>query len=437
MKNASLIFRGLAALFFSVVITTSCVKDKFDEPPTDGPFPDVEATHTIRQLKDLYTGSVVKIEEDIIIEGVVVADDRSGNFYKTIVIQDGTAGISIRIDRVNFFTDFPVGRKVYIKCNGLYLGAYRNLIQLGGGVDLSDPTDPSIQTIASLLIDKFFIKGPVNQPIEPIDIEILDFSSLYQNMLIRLNNVQFIAADVDQTYANSVTKQSLNRTIQDCNGNSAIVRSSGYASFASAVAPGGNGSLTAVYTVFGTTNQLLIRDLSDVKFEGARCTVGPIFSENFNSGTVGQAVALPGWLNIATEGTKVWLFQGTTSDKYASFSPFPQPKEASNVAWLVSPEIILDDKDRNLSFRSFFDFPDAGHVPGEAFITSNYSGDPNTTSWVKLSAAFATGRSWTSSGNISVADYKGQNVRIGWKYTGSGTDSSKDGTLQIDNIAIE
>jgi hypothetical protein len=437
MKNASLIFRGLAALFFSVVFTTSCVKDKFDEPPTDGPFPDVEVTHTIRQLKDLFTGSVIKIEEDIIIEGVVVADDRSGNFYKTIVIQDGTAGISVRIDRVNFFTDFPIGRKVYIKCNGLYLGAYRNLIQLGGGVDISDPTDPSIQTIASLLIDKFFIKGPINQPIEPIDIEILDFSSLYQNMLIRLNGVQFVQADVDQTYANSVTKQSLNRTIQDCGGATAIVRSSGYSSFASATTPGGNGTLTAVYTVFGTTNQLVIRDLNDLELEDARCAVGPIFTENFNAGTGGQELDLPGWLNITEAGTKVWLFQGTTSDKYASFSPFPQPKEASNIAWLISPEIPLDNKDRNLTFRSYLDFPDAGHVPGEAFITTNFTGNPSTTTWVKLTSAFATGRTWTSSGNISLADYKGQSIRIAWKYTGSGTDTNKDSTLQLDNISIE
>jgi hypothetical protein len=437
MKNAQQIFKGLIAFLLTAVISTSCVKDKFDEPPTDGPFPDLEVTHTIRQLKELYTGSVIKLEEDIIIEGIVVADDRSGNFYKTIVLQDGTAGISIRIDRVNFFTDYPIGRKVYVKCNGLYLGAFRNLIQLGGGVDLSDPTDPSIQTIASVLVDKFLVKGPVNQPIVPVDIEILDFSSIYQNMLIRLSNVQFVTADVNQPFANAVTKQSLNRTIQDCQGKTAIVRSSGFSRFAADLTPGGGGTLTAVYTVFGTTNQLLIRDLNDIQMDGDRCTVGPIFSENFNSGTLDQAIALPGWLNIAQEGTKVWLFKGSASDKFASFSPFPTPKEASNVAWLISREIILDGRDRNLSFRSYIDFPDNGHVPGEAFITTNYTGSPATTTWVKLNAIFATGRTWTSSGNLSLSDYKGQTIRIAWKYTGSGTDSSRDGTLQLDNISIE
>jgi hypothetical protein len=76
-------------------------------------------------------------------------------------------------------------------------------------------------------------------------------------------------------------------------------------------------------------------------------------------------------------------------------------------------------------------------VPGEAFITTNFTGNPSTTTWVKLTSAFATGRTWTSSGNISLADYKGQSIRIAWKYTGSGTDTNKDSTLQLDNISIE
>jgi hypothetical protein len=420
-------------LFFS-----SCVKDKYDEPPTDGPFPDITANITIRDLKNFYTGTPLQITDDLIIEGVVVADDRSGNFYKTMVIQDSTAGISVRLDRTNLFTDYPVGRKVYIKCKGLYLGAYRNLIQLGGGLDLSDPTDPSIQTIASLLIDKFVVKGPVRQTVTPIDVEIEDLFTGYQNMLIRIKDVQFIPGDTGVIYANAVTKQSINRTLQNCSGRTVVLRTSGYAAFASELTPSGNGTITAVYQVFGTTNQLYVRDLSDIEFSNARCQVGPIFSENFNSGTAGNTVSIPGWLNIAQEGTKLWLFAGSSSDKYASFNPFPTPKEASNIVWLITPEIVLDaTKDRNLNFRSYIDFPDASHTPGEVFVTTNYSGDPLTTTWVKLSATFATGRTWTSSGPQSLSAYKSQNIRIGFKYTGSGTDNTKDSNLQIDNITVE
>lgn len=426
-----------AVLLMAGWMMNACVKDKFDEPPVDGPFPDITANKSIQELKDLYTGTIVQITDDVIVEGIVVADDRSGNFYKTLVIQDATAGISIRMDRTNLFTDYPIGRKVYIRCKGLYIGAYRNLIQLGGGIDLSDPTDPSIQTIASLLIDKYVVKGPVNQPVTPIDVEIEDLFTGYQNMLVRIKDVQFIPADTGQTYADAVAKLSINRTVQNCAGKTVVVRSSGYSSFATNTTPSAQGTLTAVYQVFGSTNQLVIRDPNDVAFSNARCVVGPIYAENFNTGTVGNAVNLTGWINIAEAGTKTWLFGGTSTDKYASFSPFPNPKEASNISWLISPEITLDAKDRNLSFRSFFDFPDAGHTPGEIFVTTNYTGNPSTTSWTKLSAVFATSRTWTSSGSLSLADYKGQSIRFAFKYTGSGTDSSKDGTLQIDNIAIE
>lgn len=426
-----------AILLMAGWMMNACVKDKFDEPPVDGPFPDITANKSIQELKDLYTGTIVQITDDIIVEGIVVADDRSGNFYKTLVIQDATAGISIRMDKTNLFTDYPIGRKVYIRCKGLYIGAYRNLIQLGGGIDLTDLTDPSIQTIASLLLDKYIVKGPVNQPVTPIEVEIEDLFTGYQNMLVSIKNVQFIPADTAQTYADAVAKLSVNRTVQNCAGKTVVVRSSGYSSFATNLTPSAQGTLTAVYQVFGSTNQLVIRDPNDVAFSSARCAVGPIYTENFNTGTVGNAVNLPGWVNTAEAGTKTWLFGGTSTDKYASFSPFPNPKEASNIAWLISPEITLDAKDRNLTFRSYIDFPDAGHAPGEAFVTTNYTGNPATTTWVKLSAVFATGRSWTSSGSLSLAGYKGQNIRFAFKYTGSGTDTNKDGTLQIDNIAIE
>lgn len=426
-----------AMLMAVAIFFTSCVKDKFDEPPVDGPFPDITANITIKDLKNLYTGSVVQITEDLIIEGVVVADDRSGNFYKTMVIQDSTAGISIRLDRTNLFTDYPIGRKVYIKCKNLYLGAYRNLIQLGGGVDLTDPADPSIQTIASLLIDKYVVKGPVRQTVTPIDVEIEDLFNGYQNMLIRIKDVQFIPADTGIIYANAVTKQSLNRSLENCSGRTVVLRTSGYASFASDLTPSGNGSITAVYQVFGTTNQLYVRDLNDLEFTNARCQVGPVFSQNFNTGTTGSPVSLPGWLNVSQEGTKQWLFAGTTSDKYASFNPFPTPKESSNIAWLITPEIAMDAKDRSLNFRSYVDFPDASHTPGEAFVTTSYTGDPQTTTWVKLPAVFATGRTWTSSGALDLSAYKSQTIRIGFKYTGSGTDNTKDSNLQLDNLAVE
>lgn len=253
----------------------SCVKDEFDAPPTGCEDPALDANISIKKLKEDYyiSGAATQITSDLIINGVVVADDRSGNLYKTMVIQDETAGIAVRLDMSDYYTRFPVGRRVFIKLKGLYIGAYNNLIQIGA----NDPADPAnVATIPLSLVEQFIIKGECNLNVTPIDVSIDNLSpDTHQNMLIRLSNVEFQVSDTNKTYADVAAQLSLNRTVKDCNGNSIIVRTSNFANFASANTPSGNGTLTAIYTVFGTTPQLVLRDLSDVNMEGPRCGSQP------------------------------------------------------------------------------------------------------------------------------------------------------------------
>ena len=102
---------SLFALLISLT-TWGCIDREFDEPPV-GELPDLEANATIAQLKALHTlgGASNLVTEDWIVDGVVVADDESGNFFKNIVIQDETGGIAIRLNSTGLYNDFPVGRK--------------------------------------------------------------------------------------------------------------------------------------------------------------------------------------------------------------------------------------------------------------------------------------------------------------------------------------
>jgi hypothetical protein len=93
----------------------------------------------------------------------------------------------------------------------------------------------------------------------------------FQSRLIQLNQVAFVAADTGKTYADAKNKESLNRILQDCNGNNIILRTSGYASFAQLHTPAALGSVKAIYSVFGTTKQLVIRDTADIRMWLPRC----------------------------------------------------------------------------------------------------------------------------------------------------------------------
>lgn len=279
MKNIFSIFTSVITLA-SVLSLSSCVKDEFDQPENNNTDPaGLAANISIKDMKALYADTIlnnnatVQITENHIISGIVVADDKSGNFYKSIIIQDGTGGIAIRIDRSDFYTDYPIGRRIFVKCKGLFIGQYNKLIQMGGYIDQTT-NPPSVATIPSPLIETYFVKGQWGIEVTPLTVNITDLNDDYQNMLIRLNNVEFQPSDTQQTYANAALQQSINRTLKDCNGNSIILRSSGYANFANSLTPSGNGTLTAIYQVFGTTKQLYIRDLGDVQLNNPRCGGG-------------------------------------------------------------------------------------------------------------------------------------------------------------------
>lgn len=279
MKQVNVWLGSLIILLTAWLILNSC-KKKFDEPagPTD---PAITPTHTIKQLRAMHTvsGAFDVINSDIIISGVVVANDKSGNLYKEIYVQDGTAGINVLLDANGLYNSFPVGRKVFIRCNGLCLSDYNRLPQLG--IKATVAGAPSIQAIASNLIGQYVIGGSLNNPVTP---KVVTVSQLTTNMsddnlgtLVQLNNYEFIAADTNKTYADtSAYRNSVNLTVKGCaGGTNIIIRSSGYANFAGINVPNGNGTLTAIYTLFGSTKQLIIRDTSDVQFNNFRCGQGP------------------------------------------------------------------------------------------------------------------------------------------------------------------
>ncbi len=263
----------LTAIAVTSLIMVSCNK-KFDEPP--GYIgPDITPTMTIGELKALHTtGGIELITANEIISGIVVADDQSGNFYKTIDIQDATGGIQLKLDAYDLYTQYPVGRQVFVSVKGLYLGDYNKLIQIGGGIDAT-VSPARLGYLASALFDQYITKGSLDNIVTPKVVKVADLNDTYQSMLIQLDNFEFSTTDTAKTFADvSLTTSALNYTIKSCAGESIILRNSSYADFAGYGLPNGNGSILAIYTVFGSTKQLNIRDSSDVKFYNTRCAGG-------------------------------------------------------------------------------------------------------------------------------------------------------------------
>ncbi len=260
-------WRPILICLLGMVVMNGCVKKDFDEPPYVDESAGLQANATIAELKALYKGAPIEITEDLTISGVVVADDRSGNFFKSLVLQDETAGIDIQIERVGLSDDYPIGRRVFIKVKGLWLASNNGIVQLGAQVNASGV----VQRIPDSLRSQYFFRGRRNQGTTARTVRISDLNTAMISTLIRLENVQFPDADLGTTLADAANRQAKNLTIEDCDGNRIILRTSGFAEFAWRTVPAGKGTLTAVYSVFGADKQLFIRELTDFELDGDRC----------------------------------------------------------------------------------------------------------------------------------------------------------------------
>jgi hypothetical protein len=281
--------KNLALLFSLGLLVFSC-KKSFEEPAPTGAAP-VIANTTIAALKGIYTtsGTTIPITSDVIIGGIVVMDDKSGNFYQQIAIQDETGGILLRLAGNNLWTTYPVGRKIFVKMKGLFLGDYGRMIQVGGGVD---EVGGGVTLLARNLQDEHIIMGPLSQPIQPKIVSVnqltTDLQDPYVNTLVKLQNFEFASADLNKKYAEP--SASGNRTIQGCispTTNRLTLRTSNFANFSTFALPQGNGDILGIYSVFNNTKQFTIRDTTDVMFNGPRCSASTgITGPAINLGTV-------------------------------------------------------------------------------------------------------------------------------------------------------
>lgn len=425
MKNLNLAIFTFAFAF----LLTGCIKDDFDAPETDC----LDQGEYITNFTDIQTIASTyndaEIDADVYIKAVVTASDASGNIYKEVYVTDGTGNLAISVDVTNLYTKFPVGRTMYIKLKGLYL--------LNG--DLGYGKDGSyVGRIPAIFIDDYLIRGGCDNSslATPLEITLDQLSSTPVGSLVKISGVEFEDGLDGITYANAVTQQSENRYIQDCFGESVIVRNSGYADFAGALLPGGNGTITGIYAPFGNTPQILIRDTNDVNMTDTRCdgsspNQNVLLSKDFedNSMTSGGWQIQTPTGSIEWETSDLYAEQGTY---YAKASNYVGGSNLASETWLISPAI-----DVSAETNPRFSFINAYKYNGDALevlISTDFDGqDITTATWTSVNPTLSQGNFDWATSETSLTPYQTGDFHIAFKYTGSSSDGS---TWEIDAIKI-
>ncbi len=419
MKN----YTSLLSALFVVLCISSCKKE-FDAPPAQE-IPE-GGIKSISDLKSMYfSQGRVSFAEDFSTYGVVSADEASGNLYRTLYIQDATDGITLRLQSSG---SVYIGDSIRVYLKGLVLDDVNGVISL-------DSVD----------VDQNIIKQTVGISLDPLTLTLSSLSDANESKLIKLENVQFTSEWDGETYADGPNKVTVNTTIEDCDGNTLIVRNSGYANFADELLPTGNGSIVGVLSEFNGDRQLFIRDLNDVNMTATRCDGSSGNNGNGGNGGTGNEILYKdfedlsltsgGWINQTVIGPHNWEASSFGSDNFARISNYNGSGNDASEAWLISPAIDLSTATSPyLSFDNTYNHPGA---PLEVYVSTDYtgSGDPNSASWTQLSFTLSSGSwDWVNSGQVSLSAFLNSNVYIAFKYYGSTSDGS---TWEVDNIVVD
>jgi hypothetical protein len=407
----------------TTIFIVACERD-FDMPP----IAEITAGQVINleQLRAMHTGSDITITDTLSVYAVVTMDETSGNLYKEAYVQDGSASMYLRFTSSSGLYE---GDSIRIDLQGTTLKRYNQMLQLDSlDADLNIfKQETQLSTISEVTtLAEIALNG-----------------NAFQAKLVQIENVEFICDDLNNSFADEVNQESLNRYLQDEIGNQLIVRTSGYSNFANQIIPSGNGTVTAIVSQYNDDVQLLLRRPSEAQLINDRIddcdgTGGGngngdiILSKNFDDNSVTSG----GWITQLVSGPSNcdWgIYEGSNSA--AKASNYLDGVNSACESWLISPAVDLSATSPVLSFRNTYNF---GGDPLQLLISTDYSGsgDPNSATWTDMTTQVqwsSGGFEWVSSGDINLSNYTQANVYIAYKYLGSNSDGS---TWEIDDVQI-
>lgn len=245
-RLAGVVVRIVWGMILSVP-AVACSSATEPKPPGDQ---QPEALITIAELKSLCAGKVsLPVRHDAVIRGAIVANDLYGEFYKTLVIEDASGGISIAADLEPLADEYPWGAILTVRCNGLWLCEYGGKIMLG-----SEPGQYGAGRIPRDELPRYLsVSMPDEEEIPRAAVVSIDQLAMqHVDTRVRIDRVRFEQpgipwCDVDPVSGRTLTTE---RTVVDGDGNSLAVRTAATCIYAKEPVPFGTGSLYGVIDYF-------------------------------------------------------------------------------------------------------------------------------------------------------------------------------------------
>ena len=197
MKKFYIVLVAVLAVFvgceeFQPVFTGTYPDPQEQHIYTDADF-DSDTFTSIADVKAMYAANGSKpflVRKHCVIKGQVTTSDQVGNLYKTLYIQDETAGIEIKIGKNGLYNEYKLGQWVYVSCRGLTIGDYNGMINIG----YADPTGEYETGYLehSYIIDLHVFKGAYGEPVKPVVVAEADLhKEVNLGRLVTIENLKY------------------------------------------------------------------------------------------------------------------------------------------------------------------------------------------------------------------------------------------------------
>ena len=198
----------------------------------------------IAELRDLWRGKTLTIDEEYVVGGRVTSSDVAGNFYQTFTITDGERAVEIMAGMRDLHNTYPLGCYVSVLLDGCAVGVERGVLQIG-----LMPASYSSYAVdyfySRAVIDKYVVR---RDDVAEVSARTLNFEGLDESlcgMLVRIEGLRYLpetpetpeAPETPETPTAEPAIWSGYRAFADAEGNVVYIYTSDYANFATDEVP--------------------------------------------------------------------------------------------------------------------------------------------------------------------------------------------------------
>ncbi|WP_301063354.1 DUF5689 domain-containing protein [uncultured Alistipes sp.] len=238
-------------------LAAACYDGPYGEPAGAPEPPPV--TTSLAELRRLYRGEPVTLRTPIVVAGRVTTSDRSGNFYRTLLVESQGGALELLAGLDALCNDYPVGALLTLRLEGLTLDERFGVLQAGRAATAAATYSLDYLGSQAALDRCLFRHAEPLEAVEPLRLRIDELTPACCGRLVRIDGLRYAP---EEAVAESCW--SGYRRFADAEGGAVFTYVRAYADFADEELPYGRCSLVGILQRDASGRYLLkLRDAKD------------------------------------------------------------------------------------------------------------------------------------------------------------------------------